>query len=154
MYKALEEAQAEGLVRSIGISNFGLGRCERLYANALVVPAVNQLENHVRFQQGELVDWLQQKGTVVQAWSPFGAGRGNILSDPVLADIGKNYGKTAAQVALRFLVERGIAVIPKASVRERLKANMEIFDFALTEDEMRTIRAMDGGKSFFSWSWI
>lgn len=78
MYKALEEAQAEGLVRSIGISNFGLGRCERLYANALVVPAVNQLENHVRFQQGELVDWLQQKGTVVQAWSPFGAGRGNI----------------------------------------------------------------------------
>ena len=154
MYKALEEAQAEGLVRSIGISNFGLGRCERLYTNALVVPAVNQLENHVRFQQGELVDWLQQKGTVVQAWSPFGAGRGNILSDPVLADIGKNYGKTAAQVALRFLVERGIAVIPKASVRERLKANMEIFDFALTEDEMRTIRAMDGGSSFFSWSWI
>ena len=76
------------------------------------------------------------------------------MSDPVLADIGKNYGKTAAQVALRFLVERGIAVIPKASVRERLKANMEIFDFALTDDEMRTIRAMDGGSSFFSWSWI
>ena len=148
------ECEAEGRVRSRGIANVGLGRCERLYANAAVVPAVNQLENHVRFQQGELGDWLQQKRTVVQAWSPFGAGRGNILSDPVLADIGKNYGKTAAQVALRFLVERGIAVIPKASVRERLKANMEIFDFALTEDEMRTIRAMDGGSSFFSWSWI
>ncbi len=154
MYAALEEAQARGLAKSIGISNFGLGRCTGFYDRVNILPAVNQLENHLRFQQEELVGWLSQRGTVVQAWSPFGAGRGNILSDPVLVETGRRHGKTAAQVALRFLVQRGIAVIPKASSRDRLRQNMEIFDFELNGEEMRTLRAMDRGHSLFSWSWI
>ena len=142
-------------MRSIGISNFGLGRCERLYANALVVPAVNQLENHVRFQQGELVDWLQQKGTVV-AGLGVPSGQAGGTSCPTLSL--RTLGRTTARLQPRWhyasLLSAGLPSYPKASVRERLKANMEIFDFALTDDEMRTIRAMDGGSSFFSWSWI
>ena len=154
MYQALEDAVAEGTVRSIGISSFGLERCKRLYAQCRITPALNQLENHIYFQQDSLVGWLKEQGTCVQAWSPFGEGRAGICSHPVLTATGRKYGKTAAQVALRFLVQRGIAVVPKSSHRQRLAENMAIFDFQLTEEDMQVLQGMDTGKSLFSWSWI
>lgn len=154
MYAALEDAVAMGTVRSIGISSFGMERCRSLLTQCRILPALNQLENHVFFQLDSLVGWLGKQGILVQAWSPFGEGRAGILRHPVLTDMGRKYGRTAAQVALRFLVQRGIAVIPKSAHRARLAENMAIFDFSLTDEEMQVLRGMDTGRSLFSWSWI
>lgn len=154
MYRALEDAQAEGLVKAIGVSNFGIGRYLALLGKARVVPAVNQMENHVYFQQEELRKVLEEHGTHMQAWSPLAEALRDIATSPKLSAIGRKYGRTAAQVAMRFLVQRGISVIPKTSKAERVKENMALFDFELDDAEMGAIRAMDTGKSCFSWSWV
>lgn len=151
MYKAMKEAYQEGKIRAIGISNFN----QRLYRSFIetcgLIPAVNQVEAHVFFQQDELQAVMLEKGTQMQAWSPFAAGKQKIFSNETLKSIGMQYGKTAAQAALRYLIQRGISVIPKSSHRQRMIENMDIFDFRLTDQDLMKIHALDNGKTLFGW---
>lgn len=152
MYQALEEAYKEGKVKAIGISNYN----ERWYQNFIkecsIIPAMNQVEAHVNFQKWQLQEMLEKNGTLMQAWSPLGQGIGNILKNPILLEIGKKYNKSPAQIALRFLVQRGISVIPKSNKESRLMENIDIFDFKLTDEEIETIKQLDTNKTFFSWT--
>lgn len=152
MYRALEEAYRAGKTRAIGISNYDerwyaefLGRCE-------VVPAVNQLEVHVFFQRQGFQMEMARRGTALQAWAPLAQGIGNVAGLPLLAEIGARYGKTAAQIALRFLVQRGISVIPKSRHIERLRENLALFDFALTQEDMARIQTLDQNATLFGWT--
>lgn len=152
MYKALEEAYNEGKIKAIGISNYN----ERWYQNFIkecsIIPAVNQVEAHVTFQKWKLQEMLEKNGTLMQAWSPLGQGMRNIFNDPTLVQIGKKYNKSPAQIALRFLVQRGISVIPKSNKESRLIENMDIFDFKLTEEEIEKIKQLNKNKTLFSWT--
>ncbi len=152
MYRAMEEAYRAGKARAIGISNFD----ERWYASFLkqceIVPAVNQLECHVFFQKRAFQQRMLDHGTVIQAWAPLAQGLGGLTEQAVLREIGSRYGKTAAQVALRFLVQRGISVVPKSKQPERLRENLALFDFALTEAEMERIKTLDRNDTLFPWT--
>ena len=152
MYCALEEALREGKARAIGISNYD----ENWYCNFLnqcdIVPAVNQLETHVFFQKWEFQQYMKEHGTVMQAWAPLAQGIGNVAGNATLAKIGEKYKKSAAQVALRFLVQRGIPVIPKSRHKERLKENMALFDFSLSEEDVSEIRGLDRNDTLFPWT--
>lgn len=151
MYRAMEEACAAGLVRAVGVSNFSGEEYLRFLQHCGVVPAVDQVESHVYHPQLELKKLLEEKGTRMQAWASFTEGQRNIFADPVLAEVGRRHGKTAAQTALRYLVENGIPVLPKSVHRERMRENLDIFDFALTEEDRRSIAALDEGRSLFGW---
>lgn len=152
MYAALEDALREGKARAIGISNYN----ERWYSEFLeqcsVVPAVNQVEAHIFFQKWDFQNRMAGFGTALQAWAPLAQGIGNIAGNELLSEIGEEYRKTAAQVALRFLVQRGIPVIPKSRHAERLSENLDISDFALSEDDISRIRSMDRNSTFFPWT--
>ncbi len=150
-YRALEDLMAEGKLRAIGISNFYVDRMVDLASFARVKPAVNQIEIHPHNQQIEALDWHKKYGIQPQAWAPFGEGRGGIFDLPELKHIGEKYGKTAAQVIIRWHIQRGVAAIPKSTHAERMKENLDVFDFELSEDDMRTIAALDKNQfSFFS----
>lgn len=151
MYEALKEAYQAGAVRAIGISNFDAVRYEKFIQTCGVIPAVNQVESHVYFPQLGLKECLNRHGTQMQSWASFTEGRRNVFTEPLLVDLGKKYGKTSAQVVLRFLVQNGIAVIPKSSHQERMKQNFEVFDFALSAEDMKQIKRLDGGSSLFGW---
>lgn len=151
MYEAFREAYRDKKVRAIGVSNFEPRDYEQFLRVCEVVPAVDQVESHVYYPQLELKELLTRNGTQMQSWASFTEGRMDIFSEPVLKTIGSRHGKTAAQTALRYLVQNGIAVIPKSVHRERMRENMEIWDFALSEDEMREIRVLDTGRSLFGW---
>lgn len=151
MYLALEEALRDGKARAIGVSNFDERRYDALVRECSVVPAVNQVESHVYFSQMGLRGHLEAHGTRMQAWGSFTEGRRNIFADPVLSRIGAGHRKTAGQVALRYLVQNGIGVIPKTARRERMRENRDVFDFELSADEMADIVSLDGGKSLFGW---
>ena len=116
-----------------------------------MIPAVNQVEAHIFFQQRELLEEMKKRGTHMQAWSPFAAGKNDFFSNPVLRALGLAHNKTPAQIALRYLVQLGISVIPKSSHRERMRENLGIFDFQLQDENMQRIRALDGGKTLFGW---
>ncbi len=152
MYMALEEALKDGRARAIGISNYN----ERWYSEFLdqcgIVPAVNQMEVHVLFQRWDFQKKMTARGTVMQAWAPLAQGIGNIAGNELLKEIGKKYSKTAAQVALRFLVQRGIPVIPKSQHPERLAENLNIFDFSLSEEDISRIGGMDRNRTLFPWT--
>lgn len=152
MYRALEEAYQEGKTRTIGISNYD----ERWYTKFLkqcsVIPAVNQLETHVYYQKWDFQKQMEQHGTKMQAWSPLAQGIGNVAGHPVLTTIGQKYGKTAAQVALRFLVQRNISVIPKSRHDSRLTENLELFDFCLDARDMEQIKMLDRQDTLFPWT--
>ena len=152
MYRALEEAYRDGKARAIGISNYD----ERWYAQFLgqceIVPAVNQLEVHIFFQRQAFQKEMARHGTAVQAWAPLAQGIGNVAGLPLLSRIGARYGKTAAQVALRFLAQRGISVIPKSRHVERLRENLALFDFALSQADMDQIQALDTNTTLFPWT--
>lgn len=152
MYKALEEAYQEGKIKAIGISNYNEKWYQDLMRNCSIIPMVNQMEAHVYFQKWELQKYLQENGTVMQAWSPLGQGMQNIFNDSILVSIGQKYGKSPAQIALRFLVQRGISVIPKSNKESRLIENKNIFDFQLTDEEMKMIMILDKNKTLFSWT--
>ena len=151
MYPALEEAYRAGRLRAIGVSNFNAPRYEKFLRACTVIPAVNQVEAHVFFQQKGLLEEMKKHGTHMQAWSPFAAGKNDIFNNALLRDLGSFYGKTPAQIALRYLVQLGISVIPKSSHKERMKENFGIFDFHLQDEDMRRIRELDRGKTLFGW---
>lgn len=151
MYLAMEEACAAGLVRAVGLSNFSGEEYLRFLKHCRVTPAVDQVESHVYHPQLALKKLLEEKGTRMQDWASFTEGRRNIFAEPVLAEAGRRHGKTAAQTALRYLVENGIPVLPKSAHRERLRENLDIFDFSLTDEERRAIAALDEGRSLFGW---
>jgi diketogulonate reductase-like aldo/keto reductase len=140
-WKQLEKLYRDGLIRSIGVSNFDMYQLEDLIANSEIVPAVNQIEIHPLWNQAELVSYCQSRGIAVQAYAPLA--RGAYLDRPELVEIAVNHGKSVSQVGLRWSVQKGISVIPKSAKKERIAANAEIFDFQLTDEEMRAIDGMD-----------
>jgi len=142
-YRAMEKALEQGKVRAIGVSNFQAGRFVDLALKSTVKPMVNQLETNVFSQQNDIMPWLAEFGTMQMAWAPLGQGRNNLFADPVLTEIGARYGKTPAQVALRWLTQRGIVAIPKSTHRERMIQNLDIFDFSLTPVDIQRIALMN-----------
>ena len=142
-YRAMEKALGQGKVRAIGVSNFQAGRFVDLALKANVKPMVNQLETNVFSQQNDILPWLSEFGTMQMAWAPLGQGRNNLFADPVLAEIGAQYGKTPAQVALRWLTQRGIVAIPKSTHKERMAQNLDTFDFSLTPVDIQRIAEMN-----------
>ena len=148
-YRALEEAYKAGKLRAIGVSNFYPDHFIDLASNVEVVPAVNQVETHVFDQQTEPQKIMEEFGTRIMSWGPFAEGRGNLFTNPLLAGIGEKYGKSVAQVALRWLIQRGVIIIPKSTHIERMQQNLDIFDFALSAEDMAAIATLDTGKSLF-----
>lgn len=148
-YRAMEEAYKEGKVRAIGVSNFYPDRFIDLAEFVNVKPAVNQVETHVFNQQVKPQEIMQQYGTRIESWGPFAEGKNDFFINETLKSIGDKYAKSVAQIALRFLVQRGVVVIPKSVNRERMKENIEVFDFELNQDEMAAIRKLDKGESLF-----
>lgn len=151
MYRALEEACRGGKVRAIGVSNFGVRDYEAFVGGCAIVPAVDQVESHVYHPRFALQAVLARRGTRMQGWAPFTEGRRPIFTEPVLVELGRKYGKTAGQVALRYLVQNGVGVIPKSVHRDRMRENLALFDFTLTPADQEAIRALDGGRSLFGW---
>lgn len=150
-WRALEEAQKAGKIRSIGVSNFSPAQMENLLLMAKVKPAVNQIEISPWFQEKESVDYLKSRGVVPEAWAPFAEGKHGIFTDPTIAKIAQAHGKANGQVILRWLLQRGIVVIPKSVHRNRMEENFDVFDFELTHDEMETMNSLDRHESqFFS----
>lgn len=148
-YRALEDLYEAGKLRSIGISNFYPDRMVDIASFARIRPLVNQIEVHPLHQQAEAKQWLDKYGIQMEAWAPFGEGRGGLFTNPALTQIGAKYGKTAAQVMLRWHIQRGIAVIPKSTHIERMRENLEVFDFALTREDMAAVAALDQRQSAF-----
>lgn len=148
-YRAMEEAYKAGKLRAIGVSNFFGDRLIDLCHNAEVMPAVNQVETHVFHQQEELHQIMKRYGIVHEAWGPFAEGRRDFFDNPVLQRVGAAHHKTAAQAALRFLLQKGIAVIPKSVHKERMAQNLDVFDFALSDEEMEALHGLDEKESLF-----
>ena len=148
-YRALEDLMAERKIRAIGISNFYVDRMVDIASFARVKPAVNQIEIHPHHQQNEQLEWHNKYGIQLEAWAPFGEGRGGMFDLPELKSIGEKYGKTPAQVMLRWHIQRGIVVIPKSTHIERMEENFNVFDFELTAEDMEVIAALDKNQSSF-----
>ena len=148
-YRALEDLYEEGKIRAIGISNFYADRMVDMASFAKVRPAVNQVEIHPHHQQKEAKMWHDKYGVQMEAWAPFGEGRGGMFELPELKAIGEQYGKTPAQVILRWHLQRGIVVIPKSTHIERMEQNFNVFDFELTDADMEAIAALDKKQSSF-----
>ena len=148
-YRAMEEAYKSGKVRAIGVSNFYPDRFLDIHHFAEIKPAVNQVETHVFQQQKVAKEYMKKNGTQIESWGPFAEGKNDFFRNPVLQEIGAAHGKTVAQTALRFLIQSGVVVIPKSTHRERMEENFQVFDFALNEEEMARIEALDGGQSLF-----
>lgn len=148
-YRALEDLYKEGKIRAIGISNFYADRMVDIASFADIPPMVNQVEIHPHHQQNASIEWMRKYSVQAEAWAPFGEGRGGLFENPTLCEIGKKYGKTAAQVMLRHHIQRGVVVIPKSIHIERMKENFDVFDFALSEEDMKKIATLDTGKSSF-----
>ncbi len=148
-YRALEEAYKEGKLRAIGVSNFYPDHLIDLASNVEIPPMVNQVETHVFDQQIEAQKIMQEYGCQIMSWGPLAEGRNNFFTNPVLEAIGKKYGKSVAQVALRWLVQRGVIIIPKSVHIERMEQNLDILDFTLSDEDMAEIAKLDTGKSLF-----
>lgn len=148
-YRAMEEAYKEGWIRAIGVSNFYPDRLVDLCSFVEVKPAVNQVETHVFQQQKTAHEYMEKYGVQHESWGPFAEGKKDFFTNPVLTEIGKKYGKSPAQTALRFLIQSNVVVIPKSVHRERMAQNMAVFDFKLDGEDMEAIRALDEGESLF-----
>lgn len=148
-WKALEELYHEGKIKAIGVCNFTVEKLEELKANSTVLPVINQIELHPVFQQKELQVYDRENNIITQPWSPLGNGNANLLSNPELKAIAEKYGKTVAQVILRWHLQEGFVVIPKSVTPSRIEENFNVFNFELTEDEMNVVRSLDTGKRLF-----
>lgn len=150
-YRAMEEAYKEGKVRAIGVSNFYPDRFVDLAENNNIIPAVNQMETNVFHGQIEMQKLLEKYGTQLESWAPFAEGRNNFFSNEVLKSIGQKHNKSVAQITLRYFIQRNVVVIPKSVRKERMIENIEVFDFQLSDEEMKTIASLDQKEtSFFS----
>ena len=149
-YRALEDLYAEGKLKAIGISNFSAERMADIATFNKVVPAVNQVETHLFWQQYDLHEWMRKYNIQHEAWGPLAQHRvKEVINHPILQQIAAKYGKTATQVALRHTIQRGIVVIPKTLNKERMKENIDLFDFSLTDEEMEQIKTIDENKSLW-----
>ena len=148
-WRALEDLYEEGKLKAIGVSNFYPDRLVDICSFSRIRPMVNQVETHVLNQQTEARKWMDKYGVQIEAWAPFGEGRGGLFQNEVLAGIGAKYGKTAAQVMLRWHIQRGVVVIPKSTHYERMVQNYDVFDFTLSEEDMAAIAALDQKQSSF-----
>lgn len=148
-YRAMEEAYKEGWIRAIGVSNFYPDRLVDLCSFAEVKPAVDQVETHVFNQQKKAHEYMEKYGVKHQSWGPFAEGRKDFFTNPVLVEIGRKYGKSSAQTALRFLIQSDVMVIPKSVHRDRMEQNFNVFDFNLDDGDMEAIRKFDEGESLF-----
>lgn len=146
-YRAMEEAYREGKLRAIGVCNFYPNRLCDFCESVENIPAVNQVELHPFFQQEDALQLMHEYGVQPQAWGPFAEGKHGIFTHPLLSEIGEKYGKSAAQVALRWNVQRGVVVIPKSVHKERMEQNIDIWDFMLSEEDMKRIAKLDLGHS-------
>lgn len=146
-YRAMEEAYKVGGLKAIGVCNFYPERLADFCETVEIIPMVNQIELHPFFQQQNALELMKEYGVVSEAWGPFAEGKYGIFTHPVLSEIGKKYGKFAAQVALRWNVQRGVAVIPKSVHKDRMEQNFDIWDFALSDEDMQEIAQLDMGHS-------
>lgn len=148
-WRALEDLYAEGKIRAIGISNFYTDRMIDLCSFSRIKPMVNQVETHPHNQQIEAQKWMEKYGVQIEAWAPFGEGRGGLFTDATIMEIAKKYNKSVAQVILRWELQRGIVVIPKSVHIERMQQNFEVFDFELSKADMKTMESLDKNQSSF-----
>jgi diketogulonate reductase-like aldo/keto reductase len=145
-WKAMEEAKAEGTLRSIGVSNMSPAIWKKFVPDFATKPAVNQVEFNPLFQQKEIRALMAETDTKLEAWYPLGHGNAGLLGDPVITKLAEKYGKNAGQIILRFEVQEGVITLPKSTNPERIRTNLDVFDFELTEEEMNEMRALDTGK--------
>lgn len=148
-WRALEEAQKEGKIKSIGVSNFAPDQLMNLELMSNVKPALNQIEVSPWFQETAEVKFNQQQNIQTEAWAPFAEGKHGIFTNETIAEIGKKYGKANGQVILRWLLQRGIVVIPKSVHKARMAENFDVFDFQLSDDDMKTMNSLDKNESQF-----
>jgi 2,5-diketo-D-gluconate reductase A len=148
-WKAMEELYKEGRIKAIGLSNFEPHQLDELMNYATIKPMVNQIETHVFFQQHTAYSHLKKSNVVMEAWSPFAAGRNDIFNNPILAAIGRKYNKTIAQVCLRWHYQRGIVAIPRSSKKAHMAENLNIWDFELDQTDLQTIATMDLNRTQF-----
>lgn len=146
-WRTMEELYKSGKIRAIGVSNFYPDRLVDLCLNAEVIPAVNQVECHPFFQQTQAMQTMKEYDVQIQSWGPFAEGMNNIFQNENLVEIGKKYGKTTAQVILRWNIQRGVIVIPKSVHKERIEENFNVWDFVLDSGDMETIAKLDKGHS-------
>lgn len=145
-WKAMEEAKAEGTLKSIGVSNMSPVLWKKFVPDFATKPAVNQVEFNPLFQQKEIRALMAETDTKLEAWYPLGHGNAGLLGDPVITKLAEKYGKNAGQIILRFEVQEGVITLPKSTNPERIRTNLDVFDFELTEEEMNEMRALDTGK--------
>lgn len=149
-YRALEELYEEGKIRAIGVSNFYPDRlADMCLFGRKVIPAVNQVETNPLNQQVKAQENMEKYGVHIEAWAPFGEGKNNMFSNPTLVEIGKKYNKSAAQVILRWLIQRGVIIACKSTHKERMEENFKVFDFELSSEDMDAIKALDTSDSLF-----
>lgn len=148
-WRALEDLYTEGKIKAIGISNFYPDRMIDICSFSSIRPMVNQVETHPFNQQIEAEEWMKKYGVQIEAWAPFGEGRGGVFTNETIAKIAKKYNKTVAQVILRWELQRGIVVIPKSTHIERMEENFNVFDFKLSDDDMKTMATLDKKQSSF-----
>ncbi|MCF0075369.1 aldo/keto reductase [Dyadobacter sp. CY261] len=148
-WRAMEELYEAGKIRAIGVSNFFPDRVMDLIVNNKIVPAVNQIETHPFYQREEDLSFSKENGVQLESWASFAEGKNDMFTNEMLSAIGKQFNKSVAQVILRWLIQRGIVVIPKSVRKERMRENFEVFDFELTAEDMQAIQAMDTNQSLF-----
>lgn len=148
-WRALEDLYSEGVLRAIGVSNFYPDRLIDLCSFARIKPMINQVETHPHNQQIEAQKWMDQYGVQIEAWAPFGEGRGGLFENETIAKIAAKYGKTVAQVILCWELQRGIVVIPKSVHKDRMEQNFNVFDFELSDTDMKVMASLDKNKSSF-----
>lgn len=146
-WRAMEDLYKEGLIKAIGVTSFPSERLLDLFLHNEIKPMVNQIETNVWFQRKEEEEFLKKEGIAHEAWAPFAEGNNDVFNAPVLKEIGEKYGKSTGQVMLRWLIQRDVIVIPKSVKKERMKQNIDVFDFELAAEDMERIAAMDTGKS-------
>ena len=151
MWQTLEELYKKGVFRSIGVSNFYPNTFSMIVDDAEVMPVVNQCETHVLYQQRKMMEYLKPYDVALEAWSPLAEGRHGIVRNKTLIAIGEKYNKTAAQIALKFLVQSGVIIIPKTTHIERMRENIDLFDFTISDDDMKTIQKLDTGHNVTGW---
>lgn len=151
-WKDMEKAVAAGKVKSIGISNFESERLEELLDTATIKPSVLQVECHPYYQQTQLKERIAKYGTVIESWYPIGHGDKDLLNEPIFTELAEKYGKNNVQIILRWHIQEGTIVFPKSTNPKHIQDNIDIFDFELTAEEMKRIRALDKGVRFFNMS--